>query len=333
MASATHHARHERHRPRAQEASEETASLGQAADRERDRDPLHVAGPSVHEPVQVRAPQLSREAGPAQERVLRRVHVGWRGPGEQRQQPRHQERPAPECCAGDAAGLGPVGPPRERRASEPDGRTQHEEQRVRESAGRDERGGGDHPPARRGRETTAVPARKAAAKTRLARYPPPGAPRRCRRAGRRAPSPLDRPRTRAATTSPIDDADRRPRGPRRPGPPRVRGCRRARARGPAPRRGGRPPTAPPAPRAASTTGRRARRGRGEPRAVHDERHEEPAEENGGESRDHEAIAAGGPWPTPPRRTRRKRRRSRRRSRRAGRSRSGPRAGSVTRRGP
>ena len=63
---------------------------------ERHRDPLDVPRPAMHEAVEVRAPQLGRETGTSEERVLRRVDLQRRRPRSHGQQPDPEHGAAPE---------------------------------------------------------------------------------------------------------------------------------------------------------------------------------------------------------------------------------------------
>jgi len=98
------HAGEREDEPRAQDPAGVAVPRREADRGERHRDPFHVTGPAVDEAVEVRAPQLGREAGPPQERVLRRVDLqGWCS------RP-HGQQPDPERCG--AAGGGPRDPER-----------------------------------------------------------------------------------------------------------------------------------------------------------------------------------------------------------------------------
>ena len=98
------HADEREDEPRAQDPAGVAVRRREADRGERHRDPVDVPRPAMDEAVEVRAPELGGEAGPPQERVLRRVDLQrWRS------RP-HGQQPDPE--RGGAADGGPRDPER-----------------------------------------------------------------------------------------------------------------------------------------------------------------------------------------------------------------------------
>ena len=127
--------------------------------RQRQRHPLHVARPPVHEPVHVRAAHHVAQADPAQEAVSRRVGRQARRPEQHRQQAGAEHRGAAADRPRqprELAGVVPheQGPGRHQRE---DRRARHEELRVREPAGAQQQHGRDRRAPPPGRDRRARP--------------------------------------------------------------------------------------------------------------------------------------------------------------------------------
>jgi hypothetical protein len=152
-------ARHEREHdapeegqpPRPEKPAGKPPRVPQARHRERYRRPLDVAGPTVHEPVEVRAAEHVGQSRPPEEAVARGVDRERSGPDLQGEQGGAEESGGADRRAERANGLGAFGSPCERGLDHQDQRPEREEQRVREPSRGEQERGADRPlPARTG---------------------------------------------------------------------------------------------------------------------------------------------------------------------------------------
>ena len=75
--------------------------------RQREREPLHVAGPPMQRTIEVRMPDVVGHAGTAEEPVLRRVDRQSRGTDRHREQAAREDRAATERGEGDPPRVAP----------------------------------------------------------------------------------------------------------------------------------------------------------------------------------------------------------------------------------
>ena len=254
----------------------------------------------MHEAVEVRAPQLGRETGPSEERVLRRVDLQRRRPRSHGQEPDPEHGAAPEGGCGQPERLAPVAPPREGGRDEQDREADQEELGMGEAAPREHERGQDGRPAsrivqqrarreerRRRDQVRDVPGREVdgeRARQQPRERPPAG-----------ARSAADEGRGRETDRHPDRDLERRGRlHDREPERPLEHERQRGRP-GPVRDRGQAFDAGEPGP---PQVDRRVGTHR-ERRASCDERPEEPREQDEGEGRDQERVGPVRPSARPP----------------------------------